>query len=79
MLITKIETRFNKKLGFDYEELVSLVIKISSMEVVLRILTRLNLELVHLYVRIVFLHGDLEEEIYTERPAGFKVNGNEGY
>ena len=64
-------------MGFDYEELVSLVIKISSMEVVLRILTRLNLELVHLYVRIVFLHGDLEEEIYMEQHEGFGVKGKE--
>ena len=30
-------------------------------------------------VKTVFLHGDLEEEIYMEQPEGFKVDGKENF
>ena len=35
------------------------------------------LEFKQLDVKIVFLHGDLEEEIYISHPEGFKVVGKE--
>ena len=36
----------------------------SSIKVVFGLATRLNLEIEQLDVKTVFLHGDLEEEIY---------------
>ena len=30
-------------------------------------------------VKTVFLHGDLDEEIYMEHPEGFEVKGKESY
>ena len=49
----------------------------SYIRVVLGLAARLNLEVEQLDVKIVFLHGDLEEEIYMEQPKGFKVKGKE--
>ena len=37
----------------------------------------LDLEVEQLDVKIVFLHGDLNEEIYIEQPQGFEVEGKE--
>jgi len=37
----------------------------------------LDLELEQLNVKTAFLHGDLEEEIYTTQPKGFEVKGKE--
>ena len=49
------------------------MVKMSSIQVVLRLVASLNLEIEQLDVKTTFLHGDLEEEIYMERPEGFNV------
>ena len=36
-----------------------------------------NLEMIWLDVKMALLHGDLEEEIYTEQPKGFTVPNQE--
>ena len=68
---------FNQKKGIDFKEIFSLVVKMSSIMVVLRIVASLNLEIQQLDVKNVFLHGDLEEEIYMEQHEGFGVKGKE--
>ncbi|MCI50635.1 retrovirus-related pol polyprotein from transposon, partial [Trifolium medium] len=45
----------------------------SSIRVVLDLAASLDLDVEQLDVKTVFLHGDLEEEIYMEQPEGFKV------
>ena len=68
---------FNQKKGIDFEEIFSPVVKMSSIRVALGLAARLNLEVEQLDVKIAFLHGDLEEEIYMQQPEGFKVKGKE--
>ncbi|KAI4334908.1 hypothetical protein L6164_013610 [Bauhinia variegata] len=68
---------FNQKKGIDYEEIFTLVVKMSSIRVVLGLTASLNLEVEQLDVKTTFLHGDLEEEIYMEQPEGFAAKGEE--
>ena len=49
--------------------------KHSSIRILLAFVAHMNMELVQLYVKTIFLHGDLEEEIYVTQPEGFKVVG----
>ena len=39
---------------------------------VLVLASREDMELVQMDVKIVFLHGDLQEEIYMQQPKGFE-------
>ena len=49
----------------------------SSIRVVFGLAASMNLEIEQLDVKTVFFHGDLEEEIYMERPKGFTIKGKE--
>ncbi|PKI37236.1 hypothetical protein CRG98_042388 [Punica granatum] len=69
--------RFDRKKGVDSEEIFLPIVKMSSIRVVLTLVASLNLEIEQLDVKTVFLHGDLEEEIYMEQPEGFRVKGKE--
>ncbi|PKI49854.1 hypothetical protein CRG98_029765, partial [Punica granatum] len=66
-----------KEKGVDFEEIFLLMVKMSSIRVVLALTASLNLKIEQLDVKIAFLHGDLEEEIYMEQPEGFRVKGKE--
>ncbi|KAM1671634.1 hypothetical protein ACFXTN_036619 [Malus domestica] len=66
---------YAQKEGIDYNEVFSHVVKHSSIRILLALVVQFDLELAQLDVKTVFLHGDLEEEIYMSQPEGFKVAG----
>ena len=68
---------FAQKQGIDFDEIFSPMVKMSSIRVVLGMAATMDLEVEQLDVKIVFLHGDLEEEIYMEQLEGFAVAGKE--
>lgn len=68
---------FGQKKGIYFEDIFSPVLKMSSIWVMLGLAVSLNLDVEQLDVKIAFLHGDLEEEIYMEQPKGFKVKDKE--
>ena len=68
---------FDQEKGIDFEEIFSPVVKMSSIRVFLGLAAVQDLEIEQLDVKMVFLHDDLEEEIYMEQPKGFKVLGKE--
>ena len=68
---------FAQKEGIDFTEIFSPVVKMSSIRVILGLVTTLDLECEQLDVKIVFLHGELEEEIYMKQPEGFIEKGKE--
>ncbi|KAG8473153.1 hypothetical protein CXB51_035098 [Gossypium anomalum] len=65
--------------GVDFTDVFSLVVKHSSIRALLGIVAMHDLELEQLDVKTVFLHGELEEDIYMQQPEGFTVLKKEDY
>ena len=63
--------------GMDYFDTHSSVTRINSIRMVLAIAALRNLEVYQMDVKITFLNGGLEEEIYMEQPEGFFALGQE--
>lgn len=68
---------FAQKKGIDYDEIFSPIVKMTSIHTVLSLVATEDLHLEKLDVKITFLHGDLDEEIYMAQPQGFEVKGEE--
>ena len=63
--------------GVDYNDVFSHVVKHTLIRVLLALVASHDLELEQMDVKIAFLHGDLDEEIYLQQLEGFEVKGNE--
>ena len=57
---------FRQEYGVDFDEVISLVVKMMTLCFLLGVVAADDLELIQLDVKTTFLHGDLEEEIYME-------------
>jgi hypothetical protein len=68
---------FEQREGIDFNEVFSPVVRHTSIRVMLVIVALFDLELEQLDVKISFLHGDLDEEIYMTQPQGFSAPGQE--
>ena len=68
---------FNQNKDIDFEEIFSPVVKMSSIRVVLGLVASMNLKIEQFDVKIAFLHGNLEEEIYMRQPEKFTIKGKE--
>ena len=64
---------FQQKEGIDYNEIFSLVVKLTTIRTILTLVARDYLYLKQMDVKTTFLHGDLEEEIYMMQPQDFEV------
>ena len=68
---------FQQKKGVDFDEIFARVVKMTSIHTVLSMSVSTNVDIEHLNIKTTFLHGELEEEIYTQQPEGFEVKGKE--
>ena len=59
---------FGQKQGIDFDEIFSPIVKLCLIRVILGLAASMNLELEQLDVKTVFLHSDLDEEIFMEKP-----------
>ena len=56
---------------------LSSIIKHTSIQLLLAIMTQGDFELKQLDVKIIFLHGEIEKRIYMKQPKGFFQEGIE--
>ena len=68
-----ISTRIWRRL----DEIFLPVVKMTTLRFMLGVVAADNLELIQLDVKMAFLHGDLQEEIYMEQPKGSVAYGQE--
>jgi len=57
--------------GIDYEETYSLVAKMTIVRAIITMAAAKGWSLHQMDVKNVFLHGDLQEEVYMEQPPGY--------
>ncbi|KAL6340144.1 hypothetical protein AAG906_040580 [Vitis piasezkii] len=74
---TLVAKGFTQKEGIDYRDTFSPVSKKDSLRIIMALVTHFDLELHQMDVKIAFLNGNLDEDIYMEQPEGFAKKGNE--
>jgi len=57
--------------GINYEETYSLIANLTTIRAIIVMATTKGWSLHQMDVKIVFLHGDLQEEMYMEQPPGY--------
>ena len=62
---------YTQKEGIDYKETFSPVSKKDSLRIVMDLVAHFDLELHQMYIKTIFLNGDLHEEVYMDQPEGF--------
>ena len=63
---------FSQRLGIDYEETFSLVVKFGSIRSILATAAVSRMQICQFDVKTAFLHGELTEEIFMDQPKGFE-------
>ena len=66
-----------QKKGIDFDEIFSPIVKMTSIRTILSLVVVEDLHLEQLDVKLAFLHGDLEKDIYLHQPQGYEVKGKE--
>ena len=66
---------YSQKEGIVYNAIFSLVVKHTSIQLLLTIMAQGDLELEQLDVKTSFLPGEFEERIYMKQPEGFVQEG----
>ena len=59
--------------NIEYNEVFLPVVKHSSIQILLALVTQYKLDFDQLNIKIAFLHGDLDEENLMSQPMGFKT------
>ena len=68
---------FVQNKGIYFDEIFYHIVKMNSIRTILSLVVVEDLHFEKLYINTVFLHGDLEEEIYMQQPQGYEVKGKD--
>jgi hypothetical protein len=69
---------FSQVEGIDYDTIFSPVVQFETVQLMIALAALQNWHITGLDVKMAFLYGELDEELYMEQPEGFKVKGQEG-
>ena len=69
---------YTQQYGSDYYDTFSLMAKIASIRLLLSMVAMHSWPVFQLDIKIVFLHGDLVEEVYMKQPPGFVAQEESG-
>ena len=61
---------FKQEQGVDLNEIFSPVVQMTMLHMMLTFVAKKDLDLFQMDVKTIFMHRDLDEEIYTEQPKG---------
>jgi hypothetical protein len=70
---------FSQVEGVDYDETFATVARYTSIRAVISIAAEMGWKIHQMDVKIAFLNGLIEEEVYIEKPLGFEVHGRESH
>ena len=59
---------YSQRKGIDYAQILSPVLKLTSIRILLSVVASENLHLEQMNVKTAFLHRDLDKEIYMQQP-----------
>ena len=78
MKVRLVAKGYSQTYGVDYSNTFSPVAKLRSVRLFISLTTSHDLDLHQLDIKIVFLNGDLQEEVYMEQPSSFVAQGEIG-
>ena len=68
---------FTQREGIDYNEIFSPVLCMDSFRIIMALVVHYDLELHQMDVKMAFLNGDLEENVYMAQPRCFVMEEKE--
>jgi hypothetical protein len=63
--------------GIDYAEVFAPVARLDTIQLVISLAAQKEWVIYQLDVKLAFLHGELNEEVYVEQPPGYEKKGRE--
>eukprot|EP00253_Pinus_taeda_P025461 PITA_25461 len=70
-----VEKGYSQVSGIDFGDIFSPISKVVFVRLLLSVVVAFDFEVEQMDVKVTFLHGDLEEEIYMKQPEGFAMKG----
>jgi hypothetical protein len=70
---------FSQKEGIDYEETFAPMARYTSIRTIIALAAKMKWKLHQMDVKIAFLNGIIEEEVYIEQPQGFEVEDRKSH
>jgi hypothetical protein len=68
-----------QKKGVDFDEVFAPVARLDTVRLILAMAANRGWQVHHLDVKLAFLRGELEEEVYVKQPEGYEVKGKENH
>ncbi|GKU98369.1 hypothetical protein SLEP1_g11381 [Rubroshorea leprosula] len=68
---------FEQRLGYDFQEVFSPVARMETIRLIVGLAAQNQWKIHQMDVKLAFLNGPLEEEVYVKQPPGFMKQGSE--